>query len=256
MNKTPLPWKKAFKFTLCMLPFALIAGFSLGLYAIGTGLADAALESVPESAVILSTVIQTLVYAVIFGFFGYILADRIGLVRSFRFTRRDTLVSVVCGAVGGLLLFALDRFLFCPLIPALVDYYDAYPFSLAYFAGETFYGGVIEELMMRWFLMSLFVLIFWKVFARKQPRESIPVWIFVLSNLLVGVLFALGHLPATLTLFGEINAVIFIRCMLLNGALGVVFGRLYRKRGIQYAMIAHALTHVFCDLALYIALAL
>ncbi|WP_044976627.1 CPBP family intramembrane metalloprotease [Ruminococcus sp. HUN007] len=31
------------------------------------------------------------------------------------------------------------------------------------------------------------------------------------------------------------------RCFLMNGAFGIVFGRLYHKYGIQYAMIAHML---------------
>ena len=37
---------------------------------------------------------------------------------------------------------------------------------------------------------------------------------------------------------------LIFRCFLINGAFGIVFGRLYRKHGIQYAMLAHILTHI------------
>ncbi|GAU76277.1 hypothetical protein F3D3_0874 [Fusibacter sp. 3D3] len=69
---------------------------------------------------------------------------------------------------------------------------------------------------------------------------------------MAAVLFALGHLPATLILFGELSFLIVFRCMLLNGVFGLVFGWLYRKLGIQYAMSAHAMTHVCCDALLFI----
>ena len=39
---------------------------------------------------------------------------------------------------------------------------------------------------------------------------------------------------------------LLFRCFLLNGGFGLIFGRLYRKYGIIYAMMAHALFHVVC----------
>ncbi len=33
-------------------------------------------------------------------------------------------------------------------------------------------------------------------------------------------------------------------CFLLNGGFGLLFGRLYRRYGIQYAMLSHALLHI------------
>jgi membrane protease YdiL (CAAX protease family) len=98
--------------------------------------------------------------------------------------------------------------------------------------------------------MSLLVWILMKLTRRK--KEAVPSWCFLAANLVVAVLFALGHLPATKVLFGTITPVIFVRCMLLNGGLGFVFGLLYRKWGIQYAMVAHALVHVVCDALLFI----
>jgi hypothetical protein len=40
---------------------------------------------------------------------------------------------------------------------------------------------------------------------------------------------------------------LLVRCFLLNGVGGLWFGRLYRKYGLSYAMLAHALFHVVSD---------
>ncbi|MFD0771969.1 type II CAAX prenyl endopeptidase Rce1 family protein [Bacillus sp. CGMCC 1.60114] len=71
-----------------------------------------------------------------------------------------------------------------------------------------------------------------------------PVWVFVVANTVSALLFAAGHIPATIATFGSLNALILIRCFLLNGIFGMIFGWLYRKLGLQYAMIAHVLCHV------------
>jgi len=40
------------------------------------------------------------------------------------------------------------------------------------------------------------------------------------------------------------RTVYLVRCFLLNGAAGIVSGYFYRKYGIQYAMLSHALLHI------------
>ena len=95
--------------------------------------------------------------------------------------------------------------------------------------------------MIRLFLMSLVAFILWKVFFKGE--EQISVKVIVIANVISALFFAAGHLPATAMSIG-ITPVILIRCFLLNGGVGLVFGRLYHKRGIQYAMIAHACAHI------------
>jgi len=146
--------------------------------------------------------------------------------------------AIVCGV-----LFSLDYWVFGKMLPQLTDTYEAQT-SLASFISSIFYGGVVEEVLMRLFLMSLIALILWKVFARKSPKGEIPQIIFVVANILAAVLFAVGHLPATEGLFGALTPLVVFRCFLLNGGLGLVFGRLYHKHGIQYAMLAHAGFHI------------
>ena len=49
-------------------------------------------------------------------------------------------------------------------------------------------------------------------------------------------------------MFGTLAPLVLLRCFLLNGGLGLVFGWLYRKYGIQYAMIGHAGAHIISKL--------
>ena len=41
---------------------------------------------------------------------------------------------------------------------------------------------------------------------------------------------------------------IIARCIILNGGIGLLFGYLYRKYGLRYAMIAHAGCHLISKL--------
>ena len=41
-----------------------------------------------------------------------------------------------------------------------------------------------------------------------------------------------------------LTPLLLFRCFLFNGGFGLLFGYLYRKHGILYAMICHALLHV------------
>jgi len=66
----------------------------------------------------------------------------------------------------------------------------------------------------------------------------------VVANVLAAVIFAAGHLPATINIFGSLTPLLIFRCFLLNGSFGIVFGWLYQKYGIQYAMLGHMGFHI------------
>lgn len=248
-------WKAALKFVLCILPFAVVAGVATAYYEIGIGLTEQILTQLSMPQFIVAVTGQTVLYAAVCGFIGYILAAKTRLLRKFGFTSKSTLTAMVWGAGCGIAFFALDYFIFVGLIPGVAEYYAAYQFSAAYLLSKVTYGGVVEEILMRWFIMSLFVLILWKVFTAKSKKGEISAWVFVVANILAATLFALGHLPATAVLFGGLDFIIIFRCMVLNGGFGLVFGWLYKKHGIQYAMIAHAMTHICCEGLLFLALA-
>ena len=63
------------------------------------------------------------------------------------------------------------------------------------------YGGVMEELLMRLFLMSLLAFLGWKLFFRREKQS--PTGVIIAANVLAALLFAAGHLPVTVGVFGQ-----------------------------------------------------
>lgn len=122
--------------------------------------------------------------------------------------------------------------------------------SSAYFISSLTYGGVIEEILLRWFFMGLIALILVMIFARKTDKKEIPVCIFITANVIAALVFSVGHLPATQMFFGRITGLILFRCFLLNGSFALFFGRWFRKYGIQYAMLGHFGIHFISKIIL------
>ncbi len=247
--------KSALKFSLAMLPFGLIGGLLVSIYSFEHFTADMqamVLDQMSYELYLTVSAVQGLIYAGICAFFGRILAENIGLWKPFRFEKDTTIhVSSITLILG--ILFVADYWVFGSMIPEVAADY-AKGISPAYFFGALIYGGVVEELMMRLFLMSLLVYLLWRIAGRKYDKKHIPEWIPVSVNVVISLLFAAGHLPATITLFGGLTFPIVLRCFLLNGSFGLVFGRFYRKYGIQYAMLCHFGCHLVSKLILLIVL--
>jgi membrane protease YdiL (CAAX protease family) len=103
------------------------------------------------------------------------------------------------------------------------------------------YGGIVEELLLRWGVMSLLLWIIWRVLQRGQdPVHPVLVWSAVI---LAAVLFGLGHLPALAGMV-ELTPLIIFRTILLNALGGTLFGWLYWRHNLETAMVAHAAAYV------------
>jgi Type II CAAX prenyl endopeptidase Rce1-like len=112
------------------------------------------------------------------------------------------------------------------------------------------YGSIVEELLLRWGLMTLLVWAAWRIFqkGRGQPK---PVF-FVGAIMISSVVFAIGHLPVAFMLFSELTLGLILFVIVANSAFGLIAGYLYWKKGLESAIIAHALTHVVMFAASYI----
>ena len=240
--------KRALKFTLALLPIALVAGYFLTasqLEILDEAILAPALEQLGSIWVLVAiTMVQAMGYAAVCGFFGCLLANSLGLWKPIRFEKASLLKALGLSIVGGMI-FSLDKWTFGRWIPEVGASYDA-PITLNNWLGSVLYGGVVEELMLRLFFMSLLAWLIWKMFFRQE--ETVPVKVLVAANVAAALLFAAGHLPGTLVLFGELTPMILLRCFLLNGSFGLLFGYLYRKFGIQYAMVSHAMFHIVSKL--------
>ena len=94
---------------------------------------------------------------------------------------------------------------------------------------------------MRLFLMTVLVWISSKI--RKTQAGLPTAFGFWVAIILISVVFGLGHLPMTAR-FQQITSLVVFRAVVLNGIAGVVFGRLFWKKGLESAMIAHFSTDI------------
>ena len=246
-------FRRSLMFALGLLPVALVAAYFTALYQLE--IIDAATLALlmeqmgSESAFIAVYMVQIALYALVMGFVGHILATKLGLMRPARLEWSALKWTLPLAAAAGVLL-SLDWWTFGAWIPGLREATDL-TLSVPVIFASILYGGVVEEVMLRLFMMSLLAWLGWKVFFRKA--EKAPAGVIVAANVISALLFAAGHLPATVMLF-EITPLVLLRCFLFNGGLGLFFGWLYRRFGIQYAMIGHALAHIVSKLIWFIFL--
>lgn len=104
------------------------------------------------------------------------------------------------------------------------------------------YGGVAEEVMMRWGLMSGLAWLLSRGGQRSAGAPA-PAWTLALATTLAAFAFALAHLPV-LAQQVPLSPGVAARTLVLNTGAGLVFGWLYWRRTLETAMVAHASTHV------------
>lgn len=225
-----------------------------GLVALGLPGLASLLLALPEIPGVprLAMLVNPAVLLVIFAFAGTWAAPRTGLRSTIglrlaggsgplipRFAAMATLAGVAMGAVAATGDHA-TRPLWqgaSQLPPSLVDGWR--PEGLV---TGLLYGGVVEEIMMRWGLMSLLLLGMWRLFAR---RAAVPpttaVWTAILA---AALLFGAGHLPALLAQGVPLDMPIVLRTLLWNMLAGCLFGWIYARHDLESAMFAHAGFHI------------
>ena len=106
------------------------------------------------------------------------------------------------------------------------------------------YGGITEELLLRWGVMAPLAWFLWRARAavwRPTPGPTAgTMWAAIVGSAL---LFGLGHLPALAASLGLTQALV-VRTVLLNAVAGVGLGWLFWRRSLEAAMVAHAAFHV------------
>ena len=104
------------------------------------------------------------------------------------------------------------------------------------------YGGITEELLLRWGLMTLLVWAAWRLLQRSKggPKPAYVVGAILVSSLVFGV----GHLPVAYLILPEATAALTLFVVVANSVFGLIAGYLYWKKGLESAVLAHMLTHV------------
>lgn len=241
--------KKYWKTLLFFVVVGLIGGFTVGLYQLESFPDEIKQEvyaqGLNDTLLGLVTAVQSAGYGLVLGAAGIWLGRKVGLWKDERrITKKPLMAAIIIAVIGGLALILPDLLIFGKYEPVLLDVYEVKP-TVPFLLATVTYGAVIEEVMLRLFMMSLVAFVLHLLFERK--REGVSTAVLVAANVASALLFAAGHLPANDMMFG-LTPVIVIRCILLNGAFGLAFGWLYRRFGLRYAMIAHGGCHVVSKL--------
>ena len=238
----PARWRLAGALWLLGLPGVVAVVWAL----LPTLKANEALLPLPLWAVVLLSGLQTAVLLALAVALGVWLAPRVGLrvpaVSSWLVgqpigpaLRAQVVPGVWGGVAGAAWLWALAQ-----AAPTALQPSD--PASAMPLVAKLLYGGVTEELLVRWGVMTLVLWLGWRVLqrGRGQPGKGLV----AVAVLLSALLFALGHLPAAQALAGALTAPVVVFVLVGNTAFGLVAGWLYARHGLEAAIIAHVLAHL------------
>lgn len=152
-----------------------------------------------------------------------------GLIR-LRFTP-----AVIGGVFGVVILWGHSVLL--PLGFGAAETANAMPLAV-----RVLYGGVTEEILVRWGLMTVLAWLFWRVFAGEAGRLSpAAAWAAIVIS---AILFGIGHLPAAGALLGGLTTPLIVYIIAANAGFGLIAGYLYWRHGLDAAIFAHVFAHL------------
>jgi membrane protease YdiL (CAAX protease family) len=100
------------------------------------------------------------------------------------------------------------------------------------------YGGLTEEILMRYGLMSLVV---WIVYKLSKSLSNLTFWIGIV---VASLLFALGHFPIVFQTIENPSISLLTYVLVGNAVAGIFFGWLYWRKGLEAAFVGHVFAHV------------
>lgn len=235
-----------------LLPVVLLQLASLG----GRGLLPA---GVPVPLLAALSLFQSALLVLAAVALGLALAPRLGLVSRLAVwaeggtepwpgLRRDARPALAVAAVLLLATVGLELLFRALLGPSWDALQAAQPRTIGVTVTGVLYGGLAEELLTRWGLLSLVLWAGWRLVQRGggAPRPALAWGAIGLVALAFGAL----HLPA-LAAYVEPTPLHVVRVLLLNGVAAVGFGWLFWRRSLEAAMLAHAALHVLLSLAIW-----
>lgn len=183
---------------------------------------------------------------------GYFLAPKLGLdapfLRSWARGQADfrilktQLGPSLAGAIlvgGSLLLYGS---LFVPQLEAAAkpDAAALLKFGIPA-ATRLLYGGIGEEIIMRWGLMSFLAWAGWKLAGKTTKPSPSIMWVAIATT---AILFGAGHLPIAFAVMDSPPAMIITAIIGFNAFAAIIFGWLFWIYGLEAAIIAHIGAHI------------
>ncbi|WBX99954.1 CPBP family glutamic-type intramembrane protease [Ramlibacter tataouinensis] len=230
--------------------FGAVFGLGLlGVAALATHLAPRlpamplpeSLAGLPSAAILALSLLNPLILLLLASLAGAAVAHRTGLHSAAAGTTRwpaarQWTAALASGVALGLLIAAVDaawaRAVQVPWIPAGgPQAAGAGPLLLG-----VFYGGLAEEVLMRWGLMAL------AAWALQRWLGRGPA--LAVAAVFAALAFAAGHLPALLAAQQELTGALVARTLALNATAGLLYGWWFGRHSLEAAMAAHAATHL------------
>lgn len=150
--------------------------------------------------------------------------------------------ALAVGVLTGVAIVALDAVVTTVAPSAAVSGRPAQSLALVASSAPArfLYGGLAEELLLRWGLVSALAWVLATAVPGTREHERAIAWTAVV---LAAVAFGAAHLPAAAA-STTLTAPIVARVVVLNAIAGVAFGWLYVAEALEAAMLAHAAAHV------------
>ena len=189
---------------------------------------------VSRSVFLVVTFLQSALFLAISCFAGAWFSRKARLFHSLEWRRGKIVSSLLIGVSTGLVILLIDYFF--ELSGIRPNLFSAEPPTFWKGMLASFYGGIAEEVIMRFFMVALLVFIIIKIPGREDARFRKKA--IVAAVIIVAFLFGLGHLPAA-GLSTNLTVPVVIRVILVNTLGGLIFGFVFIRNGLFHAMIAH-----------------
>lgn len=203
----------------------------------------------PRSVLVTATLAQSLFLVSVASAVGTLLAPRVGLGapvfealvsgRPLWGALQPQLVPALSLGVGGALVIVAVYYLyFRPRLDGqTARSMEELRMELGPWA-RMLYGGIVEEVLFRWGVMTLLAWIFAELFGGPTPA------VFWAAILVSGVLFGIGHLPSYRMAGCQVTPLFLALMIILNLWATLICGWLFWQYGLLAAMIAHMLYHL------------
>lgn len=251
-------WASVFRGAIALFALGMTGVLALAVYSVPSLRAIPELEALSFPLLVVLAAANSTIILAVFVLLGAMTAPRIGL-HSHVYTwaaghdtdwnrLRDSVpVAVALGTALFVIVALLDA-AFSTVVQIDVGAVDPGSASLRALAGSIpmrlLYGGIAEELLLRWGLMAPVAWAIWRVRGRGRDGTESPsagtIWVAIVVS---AVLFGVGHLPALSQTLGLTTALV-VRTVLLNALVGIGLGWLFWRRSLEAAMVAHAAFHV------------
>jgi hypothetical protein len=254
-------WRTLILFALLAIPAALavlpysitISGSALTVPAPeNTSLSPEAMQTIVLAVMVIFTLGQAVLFNIPLTALGLLFAKWTGLDAPFirallyRLPRparfgRAMLVGAVSGAAAGGLLLLLSQYVFGPWMDTSIaaagitipDVRWSWWEGLLASIGAAFN----EEVCLRLFLLNGLAWLGNLLFGRKIGRPGTALlWA---ANILSALAFGALHIPNIMAIGMPVDAVTVSSALVMNGIIGILFGWLYWKYGLESAMVSH-----------------